>query len=67
MNGDIGRIIYNYNVLAQTAANARADIDTQIASVQYSLDGALSGTYTFEHKDIDTDVSVEIQNVDCHV
>ncbi|MGM9998933.1 MAG: hypothetical protein ACI38Q_06025 [Candidatus Bruticola sp.] len=67
LNGDIGRIIYNYNVLAQAAATARADVDAQIASVQYSLDGELTRTYNFEHKNVDTDVNVEIQNVDRNV
>ncbi|MGM9998931.1 MAG: hypothetical protein ACI38Q_06015 [Candidatus Bruticola sp.] len=67
LNGNIGRVIYNYNVLAQATANARADVDAQIASVQYSLEGELSRTYNFEHKDTDTEVNVEIQNVDCDV
>ncbi|MGM9998938.1 MAG: hypothetical protein ACI38Q_06055 [Candidatus Bruticola sp.] len=67
LNGNIGRVIYNYNVLAQATANARADVDAQIASVQYSFEGELSRTYNFEHKDVDTDVDVEIHNVDCDI
>ncbi|MGM9998932.1 MAG: hypothetical protein ACI38Q_06020 [Candidatus Bruticola sp.] len=67
LNGDNNRVIYNYNVLAQATANARTDINARIVGVQYSLEGELSRIYNFEHKEADSNIDIEICNVDRNV
>ncbi|MGM9992790.1 MAG: hypothetical protein ACI376_08120 [Candidatus Bruticola sp.] len=65
LNGRLGTVIYNYNVLAKAAA--RADVDASIASVQYSFDGELTKNYSFEHKDTDKELDLSIYNVDSDI
>ncbi|MGN0012384.1 MAG: hypothetical protein ACI37J_03620 [Candidatus Bruticola sp.] len=74
LNAKFGQVTFNYNVLAQTAANAKTDVAEDIVTVKYAFFGQKNGarfidgptdsyTFTFTHGEKDAYDDKVVKNV----
>lgn len=74
LNAKFGQVTFNYNVLAQTAANAKIDVAEDIVTVKYAFFGQKNGarfidgptdsyTFTFTHGEKDAYDDKVVKNV----